>query len=148
MKHHVKKVPHQIHKYELMDLVSDELDRCGVEMQTQAQFSYELSKYVIGSKNFRFVSLQPEIRLRDEEAWTRAYTLVMKYLQKLEMKTTLATIEREAAGKKIPNDPKFLRRQPVADHLSNILHAHKRLTFQQRVSQFTHKAPTSTTHRR
>lgn len=105
-------------------------------MQTQAQFTYEIGKHVIGSRDARFFSLQPELKIRSEEAWNRAYVLVFKYLQKYDMKTTLATIEREFLGKSIPKDAKFLRRQSPIDHMSKLLESYKALSFHHRVAKF------------
>lgn len=133
---HVRRIPPHCSKKELLEQTSAELERCGVEMQTQAQFTYEIGKQVIGSRDARFFSLQPELKIRSEEAWNRAYVLVFKYLQKYDMKTTLATIEREFLGKAIPKDTKFLRRQSPIDHMSNLLESYKASSFQHRVAKF------------
>lgn len=114
------------------------LDRCGVEMQTQAQFTYEISKHVIGSYDFMFSSLQPEVKIRNDEAWKRAYVLAFKYLQKYEMKTTLATVEKEFAGQEIPTNAKFMRREKVDDYLSKILKENRPVSFRRRVAKFAH----------
>ena len=136
MKRQVRKIPPQCSKKELLEKTSAELERCGVEMQTQAQFTYEIGKHVIGSRDFRFLSLQPEVKLREDEAWSRAYVLVFKYLQKYDMKTTLATIEREFLGKAIPSNAKFLRRQSAPDHISKLIQSHKPISFHRRVAKF------------
>ena len=64
--------------------------------------------------------------------------LVFKYLEKYQMKTTLATIEKEFVGQEIPTNAKFMRREKVDDCLSKILKDNRPVSFRRRVAKFAH----------
>jgi hypothetical protein len=96
------------------------VDACGVELQTQAQFSHALSKEVVGSHDFRFASLQPKIKMRDEIAWSRAYAIAMQFLEEFEMQTSRATVDHEF-GSAVPCDAAFLREQGPSAYVGRML---------------------------
>jgi hypothetical protein len=90
-------------------------------MQTQAQFSYAISKEVIGSRDFRLATLQPEIKARDGVAWARAYAIATQFLEEFKMKTSIATIDREYRGKPVPRDAAFLRKEKPSAYVNQLL---------------------------
>lgn len=121
---------------ELLRRTSEVVQECGVEMQTQAQFSYALSKEIIGSHDFRLASLQPDVKVREGPAWSRAYSLAIQFLQEFDMKTSLSTIEREFRSKPIPRDSAFLRRQRPSAYVDQLLQRVEPEPFRAQIAAF------------
>ena len=96
-----RKFPPRIPQEELNERVEKKLTECGVDNVSQAKFTCEISKKVIGSKKHIYETLQSNIKFRDDEAWTRAYTLVFKFLEESKMQLTLETINTETQNKRI-----------------------------------------------
>jgi hypothetical protein len=111
----------EIEHEELLERTSEAVQACGVEMQTQAQFSYAIAKEVIGSRDFRLISMQPQIKIRTDAAWCRAYELAIRFLQQYDMKTSLSTVEKEFRGASMPRETEFLRKQDASGYMDQML---------------------------
>ncbi|KAH0789349.1 hypothetical protein GPJ56_006750 [Histomonas meleagridis] len=96
-----RKFPPRIPQEELNERTEKKLAECGVDNVSQAKFTCEISKKVIGSKKPIYETLQPNIKCRDDEAWSRAYALVFKFLEEQKMQITLDTINTETQKTKL-----------------------------------------------
>jgi hypothetical protein len=136
-----KKSPRKPPREELSDeevqkRTSATLEACGVEMLAQAQFSYSLAKEVIGSRDFGLISMQPQLKSRNEPAWTAAYVLALKFLRQYNMKTSLATVEKEFRGARIPRESPVLGKQSPSEYMEQLLTRIEPERFAVQVRQF------------
>jgi hypothetical protein len=120
----------------VLEDTSQALARAGVETQTQAQFHFEIANAVIGSKLFVFSTLQPEIKIKPDQPWIYAYTIVFQILEEWDQKVTLATIRRELRNEKVALDIPFLQRRPASQKLKEVIEARAVNAFRARVLEF------------
>lgn len=116
--------------------MSDYIDESGLELRAQAKFTAALAKEVVGSDSFELASLQPSIKMRHNEAWTRALALAVTYLESFRMEITTETMAHEMDEDTIPRNTKFLKLELAADHIARIVRHHRRGMFTERVDVF------------
>lgn len=152
-KHHFRKFPPQLSDDELLSMTNEEMKRCGVEKQTQAQFTYEICREILGRYNscndvsnnnkeiFKLNSLIPKIKLRGKESWKQSFVLAISYLKQFEMHTTLGTIETEFQNDDIPSNSEFMEDLTATDYIDYLMRINKNksASFQEEVKEFCEK---------
>ena len=73
----------------------------GANNHFQAQFYVETCREVVGSTEFKFSTLQPKIKIKDDkEDWQTAYDFIFDFLQKNKMDLTIQAMNIEFELKK------------------------------------------------
>lgn len=96
-----RKFPPRISQDDLKAQVTSTLNAKGANNHFQAQFYEATSHEVIGSQEFKYSTMQPNIKINnDKEAWQTAYDFIFDFLQKNKMNLTLSTMDVEFSIKK------------------------------------------------
>lgn len=91
-----RKFPPRISQEELKSQTTNVMKEKGANNHFQAQFYRETSQEVVGSKDPKFATLQPILKIKDDnEAWQQSYEFVFDFLKKNEMTLTLETMNVE-----------------------------------------------------
>lgn len=90
-----KRFKPRIPRDELLQLTKEELAKKGAEHNSQAKLLNALSHEVYGNRKPLFAQLQARPTVRDNEAWSRVYSLVYNYLRDNKMCFTLESFELE-----------------------------------------------------
>lgn len=90
-----RRFPRQPGREELFRKTNDRLEKCGIPKHTQANYSYQIARYVVGNSDFE--GIQPKIKVRKSQAWTQAFYLVLSFLKEYQMDLTSKTIKIELA---------------------------------------------------
>lgn len=96
-----RKFPPRTSQEELKAKTAEILKEKGANNHFQAQFYEATSRAVVGSKDFKFSTLQPIIKINsDKEEWQMAYDFIYDFLKKNKMDLTLSTMDVEFNLKK------------------------------------------------
>lgn len=134
---HGRKFPPRISREELYDRTNQRVEECGVNNHFQAQFTNNIAKEVVGLKDHKYESLQPELKLKDAPAWKDAFTVVQQYLTDFQMKITLESISIELQKQKLPVNESFLKNTNSISILSRLVDESSNLpSFIDQVDQF------------
>ena len=100
------------------DLLAKELPKVlaqGANNHSKASFVKKIGKCVTGSTNPKFFSMQPQIKVRNNNnAWNSAYQVVFNYLNENFMELTLKVIDREFSC------PKCKKEKPPKTNVDDI----------------------------
>ena len=98
---------------ELVAEAQQVLRDAGAGNHERAMFITELSKNVVGNDLPLFCQLQPKVKVRTSDAWSRAYDLAFKFIADKELGFTLETINVECGDAK----------EKLESAIANISHA-------------------------
>lgn len=139
-----KSIQPRMSKEKLNELTTEEVEKCGLNNFFQAQFAFMLSTAVVGSSNYKLLSLQPCFKFRTTDAWISAFRFVISYLRSYQMRTTIESIQTEIQSKnKNPNYLNIIQNDSQSEKAYSliqqmILHKIQRspYTFRNRVKDF------------
>lgn len=134
--HHFRKDSKSLTTEEALEQVTNKLNECGIEMQAQAQFDYEVACLIVGNDNPKFISLQPIAKLPENKAWIMAYEYILSFLSLHQMTTTIATMDVELYNKELPRRDTFVKISMLNLYFANLISSHTRKSFSNRVSEF------------
>ncbi|OHT06773.1 hypothetical protein TRFO_05462 [Tritrichomonas foetus] len=143
-----RKFKKRMTKEELVDIAGKTYQDVGLDRFVQCKILSELCTAVNCSTNHRFYSLLSDPKNRTTQAWIRAYSLIVKFLEQYEMKTTLNTFNYELKGTKINYNFDFLRPNSPAQFLTTAVKNSRRRRkekFSIRVSKFKIPPPVIST---
>ena len=116
-----RKFTPQVSREALMQRTTEELRRNGVDHRSQAQMMMGIAEAVIESREPIFVAIHPHVKVRKEEAWRRAWTVVQTFLSALNMELTRKTIEKELGKQKVVTNADFLRGTNYVKYMNGLL---------------------------
>ena len=134
-----RKFPPRISQEDLKAQTTEVMKEKGANYHFQAQFYEATSHEVVGSKNPKFTTLQPQPKIRDkDDAWAQSYDFVFDFLKKNGMQLTLSSMNVEFGRKKPIQTDIFEQedRNEFFDDLIQQSKSMKRQSFKNRVKQF------------
>lgn len=134
---HGRKFPPRITREDLYKRTNQKVEECGVNNHFQALFTDKIAKEVVGLKEYKYESVQPELKLKNDVSWRSAFTVVQHYLNDFQMKITLNTISTEAQKQKLPANEAILQKTNSVSFLGQLVDDSSNLpTFKDRVELF------------
>ena len=135
-----RKFPKRLSQEELSEKTTNYMNSLGAENFYKARYYCESAPIIIGQKSPKFFSLQPAIRHSDgkNEAWNKAYSIVLDYLESNKMEFSLQTIKTEFGKTGIPKDfPKIEtgQKSKIFNQLFGISSDLNEITFDQKVQE-------------
>lgn len=137
--HRCRQFPPQVSKEELLQRTRQTLTEKGVDYVSQSKYVVKIAEEVVGFDEPIFSSIQPEIKIRDSNAWNQAYSIIMTFLQENGMEQTINAIDIELQGQQIPDGDPNTKAEDFLKPLLKISNQLKRKTFSARVAEFTGK---------
>ena len=131
---HGRKFPPRVSRDELSERTQQVLSECGVDNHSQAQFTREIAKEVIGLKEYKYESLQPELKLRNDKFWRTAFSVTQSFLKDFQMDLTIDAMKIELQDNRLPLDDRF--KQDSVSFIENLLETNEKLPFSERVKRF------------
>ncbi|KAK8893177.1 hypothetical protein M9Y10_021592 [Tritrichomonas musculus] len=136
---HCRKFPPRISQEDLKAQTTAVMKEKGANYHFQAQYYEATSHEVVGSKNPKFSTLQPSIKIHnDDDAWVYSFDFVFDFLQKNEMNLTLSTLNVELGKKKPARTDHFSQndRNQYFKDLKQISNNLKHQSFSKHVNEF------------
>jgi hypothetical protein len=93
----------------------------GLPNYAQAKYQFEAAKVAVVLDEWRFHSIQPQLKLKDDEPWCCAYSVVAAVLKEFGMDLTLESLQIEARGERLPEFDDYLNHGTGSDALSLLL---------------------------
>ena len=102
--------PDQYKQIRLNDETAEVVAAKGGINYIQAEYMYELSKYIIGNDEDALIELQPDIHIEEEkESWQKALLICVAYLHRYKLTMSYNTLKDEYVDHKTPTTTPFKR---------------------------------------
>ncbi|EAX98659.1 hypothetical protein TVAG_403410 [Trichomonas vaginalis G3] len=134
-----RRFPKRLSQQELKDKTTKYMNDNGADNHYKAQYYLEAANLVVGMKDPKFFTLQPNTHHTDykNQAWNIVYQLVLQFLEENNMKLTIDTITKECGSAGLPKNDSDIG--SVDDYMERLLDISESLAskqFQARVAEW------------
>ena len=130
-----KKFQPRIPREQLLELTTQELQEKGVEHNSQAKLMNEIAHEIYTTDEPIFTQLRGRAFVRNTEAWSRVYSLVINFLRENEMNITIETVETELATARTIKHNRAVDHSNAFDEILQVIPS-KPKPFKQRVKEW------------
>ncbi|EAX97997.1 hypothetical protein TVAG_114490 [Trichomonas vaginalis G3] len=130
-----KRIRPRIPREDLLEMTANELKQKGAEQHSQANLLMEIADELYSNDDPHFAQIKGKPSIRQNEAWSRAYSLVTNFLHEFEMKFTIETLDIELEKSVNYKHNNAVDHDSAFDEIIEIAHA-KRPSFKDRVKKW------------
>ncbi|EAY11441.1 hypothetical protein TVAG_418780 [Trichomonas vaginalis G3] len=101
-----RRFPKRLSQQELKEKTTYYMNENGADNHYKAQYYLEAAKLVVGMKDQKYFTLQPNVHHADykDKAWNVVYQLIIKYLEENNMTLTIDSIKKECGNAGLPKE--------------------------------------------
>lgn len=126
---------------ELVAEARQQLNEAGAGNHGRALFITELARNIVGNENPHFAQLQPRIKARKSEVWSRAYDLVLGYLKGNDLYQTFETVGIEVGSETTEVQPRKTRGSSNIGGIEDLVQTKTgKPSFHQRVDRYARES--------
>lgn len=133
-----RRFPKRLSQQELKEKTTNYMNENGADNHYKAEYYLEAAKLVVGMKDQKFFTLQPNIHHKDSknDAWGLVFQLVIQFLKQNNMNLTIESMQKECGGSIAQEEESIEQIDEYMERLLDLSDSLASKSFKDRVSEW------------